>query len=76
VTSASTIRSPVRARSTKVYKCPVDAADRSRQYICGDDVYCIDGDANRSSAGVDRVQGRRPLGCTLGQANTEFDPIR
>ena len=62
--------------STKVYKCPVPTkpADGTEKYICGDDVYCINGDCEpvereASTEFKDAVVGLH----VLGQANAEFD---
>ena len=62
--------------STKVYKCPVPVTPASgdKQYICGDDVYCINGDCEpvereASTEFKDAVVGMN----VLGQANAEFD---
>ena len=61
--------------STKVYKCPLpDKQDDAKQYICGDDVYCINGDCEpvereASTEFKDAVVGLH----ALGQANAEFN---
>ena len=61
--------------TTKVYKCPLpDKTDDAKQYICGDDVYCIDGDCEpvereASTEFKDAVVGLH----VLGQANAEFN---
>ncbi|NNG56566.1 conjugal transfer protein TraN [Sphingomonas paucimobilis] len=63
--------------TTKVYKCPVPSPPTNdpKQYICGDDVYCIDGECEpvereASTEFKDAVVGLH----ALGQANAEFDP--
>ncbi|MDQ2764701.1 MAG: conjugal transfer protein TraN [Pseudomonadota bacterium] len=63
--------------STKVYKCTLPAAptNDAKQYICGDDVYCINGDCEpierqASTEFKDAVVGLH----VLGQANAEFNP--
>jgi conjugal transfer mating pair stabilization protein TraN len=63
--------------STKVYKCPLPAkpSDGTEKYICGDDVYCINGDCEpiereASTEFKDAVVGLH----VLGQANAEFNP--
>ena len=62
--------------TTKVYRCPLPSAPSSEpaQYICGDDVYCINGDCEpiereASTEFKDALVGLH----TLGQANAEFD---
>ena len=62
--------------STKVYRCPLPggAPDGVNQYICGDDVYCINGDCEpiereASTEFKDALVGLH----TLGQAKAEFD---
>ncbi|MEP3145541.1 conjugal transfer protein TraN [Qipengyuania citrea] len=62
--------------STKVYRCPLPGGtpDGTSQYICGDDVYCINGDCEpiereASTEFKDALVGLH----TLGQANAEFD---
>lgn len=62
--------------SEKIYRCPVPAEDTSgtKQYVCGGDVYCIDGDCEpiereASTEFKDAVVGLH----ALGQASDEFD---
>ena len=62
--------------STKVYRCPLPPASGAgeTQYICGDDVYCINGDCEpiereASTEFKDALVGLH----TLGQANSEFN---
>ncbi len=62
--------------STRVYRCPLPGGtdDGNRQYICGDDVYCINGDCEpiereASTEFKDALVGLH----TLGQANAEFN---
>ena len=62
--------------ATKVYRCPLPggAPDEVPQYICGDDVYCIDGECEpvereASTEFKDALVGLH----ALGQANAEFD---
>nr|WP_277754249.1 conjugal transfer protein TraN [Porphyrobacter sp. GA68] len=62
--------------ATKVYRCPLpeQAPADLPQYICGDDVYCINGDCEpiereASTEFKDALVGLH----TLGQANAEFD---
>ena len=62
--------------TNKVYRCPVPSAPAAgvNQYICGDDVYCINGDCEpvereASTEFKDAVVGLN----VLKQANTEFD---
>ncbi|MDR6790120.1 conjugal transfer mating pair stabilization protein TraN [Sphingomonas sp. BE138] len=63
--------------STKVYRCPLPTPPASdpKQFICGDDVYCINGDCEpiereASTEFKDAVVGLH----VLGQANAEFNP--
>ncbi|MGB3469770.1 MAG: conjugal transfer protein TraN, partial [Erythrobacter sp.] len=62
--------------TTKVYRCPIPGGgtDDPVQYICGDDVYCIDGECEpiereASTEFKDALVGLH----TLGQANAEFN---
>lgn len=62
--------------TTKVYRCPIPGGGTSdpAQYICGDDVYCIDGECEpiereASTEFKDALVGLH----TLGQANAEFN---
>lgn len=62
--------------STKVYRCPLPPSGGAgdTQYICGDDVYCINGDCEpiereASTEFKDALVGLH----TLGQANQEFN---
>ena len=62
--------------STKVFRCPLPGGppDGVNQYICGDDVYCINGDCEpiereASTEFKDALVGLH----TLGQANSEFN---
>jgi len=62
--------------TTKVYRCPIPGggSDDPAQYICGDDVYCIDGECEpiereASTEFQDALVGLH----TLGQANAEFN---
>ena len=63
--------------TTKVYKCPIPTAPTTqpKQYICGDDVYCLDGqcepvEREASTEFKDAVVGLH----ALGQAKEEFNP--
>ena len=62
--------------SQKVYRCPVPAsADTpSKQYVCGDDVYCINGDCEpiEREASTEFKDALVALHA-LGQAGEEFD---
>ena len=62
--------------TTKVYRCPIPGGGTNdpAQYICGDDVYCIDGECEpiereASTEFKDALVGLH----TLGQANAEFN---
>ncbi|WP_082747226.1 conjugal transfer protein TraN [Erythrobacter sp. CCH5-A1] len=62
--------------TTNVYRCPIPGVgtDDPAQYICGDDVYCIDGECEpiereASTEFKDALVGLH----TLGQANAEFN---
>lgn len=62
--------------ATRVYRCPIPGGGTTdpSQYICGDDVYCIDGECEpiereASTEFKDALVGLH----TLGQANAEFD---
>jgi conjugal transfer mating pair stabilization protein TraN len=62
--------------TTKVYRCPIPGSGTGdpAQYICGDDVYCIDGECEpiereASTEFKDALVGLH----TLGQANAEFN---
>ena len=62
--------------TTKVYRCPIPGGGTGNpaQYICGDDVYCIDGECEpiereASTEFKDALVGLH----TLGQANAEFN---
>ena len=61
--------------STKVYKCPLpEKVDDSKQYICGDDVYCINGDCEPVEREASTEFKDAAVGLhTLGQANAEFN---
>ncbi|MDA4830285.1 conjugal transfer protein TraN, partial [Enterobacter hormaechei] len=63
--------------TTKVYKCPVPSPPTNdpKQYICGDDVYCIDGECEpvereASTEFKDAVVALH----SLGEAGKQFDP--
>ena len=59
----------------RVYKCPIPGSTtQPAQYICGDDVYCVNGDCEpivreASDEFKDAVVALN----ALGQANSEFD---
>jgi len=62
--------------ATRVYRCPIPGGGTTdpAQYICGDDVYCIDGECEpiereASTEFKDALVGLH----TLGQANAEFN---
>jgi conjugal transfer mating pair stabilization protein TraN len=62
--------------TSKVYRCPLPSkpSDGTEKYICGDDVYCINGDCEpvereASTEFKDAVVGLH----ALGQANAEFN---
>lgn len=62
--------------TTKVYRCPIPGGGSNdpAQFICGDDVYCIDGDCEAidreaSTEFQDALVGLH----TLGQVNAEFN---
>jgi conjugal transfer mating pair stabilization protein TraN len=62
--------------TTKVYRCPIPGGGTGEpaQYICGDDVYCINGacepiEREASTEFKDALVGLH----TLGQANAEFN---
>ena len=62
--------------ATKIYRCPLPSSPSggAAQYICGDDVYCINGDCEpiereASTEFKDALVGLH----TLGQANSEFN---
>ncbi|MDF0490458.1 conjugal transfer protein TraN [Sphingomonas sp. H39-1-10] len=61
----------------KVYRCPVPGgpAASDKQYICGDDVYCINGDCEPivREASTEFKDALVALHA-LGQAGDEFDP--
>jgi conjugal transfer mating pair stabilization protein TraN len=59
----------------RVYRCPIaGSTPPPQQYICGDDVYCINGDCEpiEREASTEFKDAVVALNA-LGQANTEFD---
>jgi conjugal transfer mating pair stabilization protein TraN len=54
---------PCRVES-RVYKCPTpdSATTEKPQYICGDDVYCINGDCEPTRASRNSVDASRTIG--------------
>lgn len=61
--------------SERVYRCPIPGTTpEPAQYICGDDVYCINGDCEpiEREASTEFKDAVVALNA-LGQANTEFD---
>lgn len=63
--------------SQRVYSCPLpnDQAPGDKQYICGDDVYCINGNCEtiEREASTEFKDALVALNA-LGQAGKEFDP--
>ncbi|RSV16225.1 conjugal transfer protein TraN [Sphingomonas sp. ABOLG] len=63
--------------TSKVYKCPLPAkpSDGTEKYICGDDVYCINGDCEPIEREASTEFKDAAVGLhVLGQANAEFNP--
>ena len=63
--------------TTKVYRCPLPAkpSDGTEKYICGDDVYCINGDCEPIEREASTEFKDAAVGLhVLGQANAEFNP--